>query len=107
MISFGILKEKVRETINKICKLFKIPEDLSIQILNHVEECSISLVKHVKDEIIDDNIGNLLNNHNDLKLVNKLIFVFIIIIIISYLYSLNLIGISKIEFSYYLFFYKF
>lgn len=73
MISFGIVKEKVKDTINKICRLFKIPDDLSFQILNHVEECSTAIVKEVKSEIVDENIGNLLHNHNDLKLV---IFIF-------------------------------
>lgn len=82
MISFGIVKEKVRDTINKICRLFKIPEELSVQILNHVEECSSALEKHVKSEIIDDNIGNLLNNHNDLKLV--FFFVFLVFIYFAF-----------------------
>jgi len=83
MISFGIVKEKVRDTINKICRLFKIPEELSVQILNHVEECSSALEKHIKNEIIDDNIGNLLNNHNDLKLV------FMIFLILFFMCKLN------------------
>ena len=51
MISFGILKEKVRDTIHKICRLFKIPEDMSTQILNHVEECSSTIEKKVKNEM--------------------------------------------------------
>ena len=42
MVSFGILKEKVIDTINRVCRLFKIPEELSQQILNYVDECSNS-----------------------------------------------------------------
>jgi len=88
MISFGIVKEKVRDTINKICRLFKIPEELSVQILNHVEECSKALVNHVNNEIIDDNIGNLLNNHNDLIFVNIIYLIHLILFIFLLLYYL-------------------
>jgi hypothetical protein len=69
MSSFGILKEKVLDTANRICRLFKLTEDLSQQILFHVDECSKANEKKVKNEIIDENIGSLLNNHNDLKMV--------------------------------------
>jgi len=80
MISFGIIKEKVKDTINKVCRLFIVPDELSNQILTHVEECSSALEKHIKNEIIDDNIGNLLNNHNDLKMVINLFMFYIMII---------------------------
>ena len=69
MSSFGILKEKVIDTSNRICKLFKLTEELSQQILFHIDECSKANEKKVKNEIIDENIGSLLNNHNDLKMV--------------------------------------
>lgn len=73
MISFGILKEKVFETINKICKLFKTSEDYTQLIKTNVDEFTKSNEKKVKNEIIDENIGSLLNNHNDLQMVKNLI----------------------------------
>lgn len=75
MTSFGILKEKVINTIDRICRKFKITEEFSQQILNHVDECCKNTEKKIKNEIIDDNNGNLLNNHNDLQMV-KIFLIF-------------------------------
>lgn len=68
MVSFGIMKEKVINTINRICKMFKIPDDLSEQIMDYVYECSKNIEKKINKEIIDENSG-IFNNNNESHMV--------------------------------------
>jgi hypothetical protein len=71
MLSFEIPKEKVRESINSFCMLYKIPEELSIQILRSVDDYSTTMDQQVKNDIIEDNLS-VLSDINDGNIVRIL-----------------------------------
>lgn len=57
MLSFEIGKEKVRDLIKNFSKLYKIPDELSSQIIKSVDEYSASIDQQVKMEMVDDNLS--------------------------------------------------
>jgi hypothetical protein len=62
MLSFLISKEKVRETINNFCKIYKIHEDMAAIVLKNVDNYSDSLDQQLKLEIIDDNLSSIISD---------------------------------------------
>jgi hypothetical protein len=70
MLSFEIPKERVRESINSFCGLYKIPEELSTQILKSVDEYTTTMDQQVKIDIIEDNLSVISSDINDKNLVN-------------------------------------
>jgi hypothetical protein len=69
MLSFEIPKEKVRESIHSFCGLYKIPEELSTQILKSVDEYSSTMDQQVKIDIIEDNLSVISSDINDRNIV--------------------------------------
>lgn len=69
MLSFEIPREKVRDTINNFCKIFKIQEEMATQILKSVEDYTTSMDQQVKMDIIDDNLSVISDNLNDKNIV--------------------------------------
>jgi hypothetical protein len=65
MLSFEIPKEKVRESIAVSCELYKLPEELSTQILKSIDDYSSSVDQQIKMDIIDDNLSVISNDIND------------------------------------------
>jgi len=65
MLSFLIPKEKVKDTINNFCKIYKIQDEMAMQILKSVDDYSDSIDKQVKMDIIDDNFVNITDEVND------------------------------------------
>jgi hypothetical protein len=65
MLSFEIPKERVRESIEASCELYKLPEELSSQILKSIDDYSSSIDQQVKMDIIDDNLSVTSNDIND------------------------------------------
>jgi hypothetical protein len=57
MLSFAISKEKVKDVIKNFSKIYKIPEEMSTQILKSVDEYSDSIDQQVKMDLVDDNIS--------------------------------------------------
>lgn len=69
MLSFEISKEKVRDTINSFCKQYKIPEEMSSQIIKSVDEYTSTIDQQVKMDIIDDNLSIISGDLNDKNIV--------------------------------------
>jgi hypothetical protein len=57
MLSFEISKEKVKETIYNFCKVYKIPEEMTGQIIKSIDEYTSTIDQQVKMDIIDDNLS--------------------------------------------------
>jgi hypothetical protein len=73
MLSFYISKEKVKETINIFFKIYKLPEEMEIQILKSIEDYSPSTDQQIKNEIVDDNLSIICDEINDKPIVNFII----------------------------------
>jgi hypothetical protein len=69
MLSFLIPKEKVRETINNFCKIYKIQEDMAAQILKSVDDYTDSMDQQLKLDIIDDNLSSLSDEIGDKNII--------------------------------------
>lgn len=59
MLSFEIGKDKVGETINNFCKVYKLQKELSEQITKSVEDYSEKVDQQVKMDVIEDNMSNI------------------------------------------------
>jgi hypothetical protein len=59
MLSFEISKEKVKDAITNFCVVYKIPEELSGQIIKSIEEYTTTLDQQVKMDIVDDSLSAL------------------------------------------------
>jgi len=57
MLSFEISKEKVRDVIKNFSKIYKLPEELSSQIIKSVDEYSESIDQQVKMDLVDENLS--------------------------------------------------
>jgi hypothetical protein len=69
MLSFQIPKEKVKETINTFCKIYKINDDMLIQLLRSVDDYTDSVDQQIKMDIIEDNMSQI--NNDDLNDKNE------------------------------------
>jgi hypothetical protein len=77
MLSFEIGKEKVRDLIKNFSKLYKIPDEMSIQIIKSVDEYSATIDQQVKMEMVDDNLSAISDEiaGDNLAFVSVLIFI--------------------------------
>lgn len=71
MLSFEIPKDKVRDTINSFCKLYKIQEEMASQILKSVDEYTTTMDQQVKMDIVDDNLSVISGNINEKLIVSS------------------------------------
>jgi hypothetical protein len=74
MLSFDISKEKAKETINNFCKIYKLPEELEIQILRSVDDYTPTTDEQIKNEIINDNLSTICNETNNKPIVKFIIY---------------------------------